>query len=471
MSLASIMSNPALRPWRVEANATLVLAWPLILTNLAQILVNSTDVLMMGWLGPGELAAGALAFNLYFAFLMFGIGLVNASGPLMAAELGRRNHAVREVRRTVRQTIWTCVAIAVPVWIALWNTEAILLTLGQNPKVAAEAAAYMHALQWSYLPSLAYLTLRSFLSVLQRPRWALAVGTTAIAVNAFANWCLMFGNLGAPDLGLVGAGVGSLITSLFTFGALTLVVLSDRQFRRYHLFGRFWRADWERFRAIWSVGLPIALTVTFEVTVFSAAAFLMGLIDTVSLAAHTIALQICAVSFMVPLGFSQAATVRVGRAYGANDETAMTRAGWTPFIMGVAFMGLMAVFMISTPHLLIGAFLDFADPANAKVIPLAVSFLFIAALFQVFDGAQVIGAGMLRGLQDTRVPMIYAALGYWIGGLGVGALLAFPLGLAGFGIWIGLASGLAIVSALLIARWIRRDRLRLTLPPWARNPA
>ena len=471
MSFASTMSNPALRPWGAEAKATVTLAWPLILTNLAQILVNSTDVLMMGWLGPGELAAGALAFNLYFAFLMFGIGLVNVSAPLMASELGRRNHAVREVRRTVRQTFWTCIAITLPVWVALWNTEAILIALGQDPKVAVNAAAYMHALQWSYLPSLAYLTLRSFLSALQRPRWALVVGTAAVAVNAFANWCLMFGNLGAPNLGLVGAGVGSFITSLFTFGALTLVVLTNRQFRRYYLFGRFWRADWERLRTIWKIGLPIALTVTFEVTVFSAAAFLMGLIGTPSLAAHTISLQICAVTFMVPLGFSQAATVRVGRAYGANDEAAMTRAGWTPFIMGVAFMGCTAVTMMSIPHLLISAFLDSADPANAQVIPLAVSFLFIAALFQVFDGAQVIGAGMLRGLQDTRVPMIYAALGYWIGGLGVGALLAFPLKMNGLGVWIGLASGLAIVSALLIARWMRRDRVGLTLPPWARNPA
>ena len=471
MSFASAISNPALRPWGVEAKATITLAWPLILTNLAQILVNSTDVLMMGWLGPGELAAGSLAFNLYFAFLMFGIGLVNASAPLMASELGRRNHAVREVRRTVRQTLWTCIAIAVPVWLVLWNAEAILLALGQDPKVSANAAAYMRALQWAYLPSLAYLTLRSFLSTLQRPGWALAVGSTAVAVNAFANWCFMFGNLGAPDLGLVGAGVGSFITSLFTFGALTLVVLTDRQFRRYYLFGRFWRPDWERFRAIWKIGLPIALTVTFEVTVFSAAAFLMGIIGTAPLAAHTIALQICAVSFMVPLGFSQAATVRVGRAYGAHDEAAMTRAGWTPFIMGVAFMGLMALIMMTVPHLLIGAFLDAADPANAQVIPLAVSFLFIAALFQVFDGAQVIGAGMLRGLQDTRVPMIYAALGYWLGGLGIGALLAFPFHMNGIGVWIGLASGLAIVSALLILRWLRRDGLGLTLAPWTRNPA
>ena len=449
----------------------MMLAWPLIFTNLAQILVNSTDVLMMGWLGPGALAAGALAFNLYFALLMFGIGMVNVSAPLIASELGRRNHAVRDVRRTVRQTLWTCIAIALPVWLILWNTEAILLALGQKPGIAADAAAYMHALQWSYLPSLAYLTLRSFLSALQRPRWALVVGSTAIAVNAFANWCFMFGNLGAPDMGLVGAGVGSFITSLFTFGALALIVLTDRQFRRYYLFGRFWRPDWERFRTIWKIGLPIALTVTFEVTVFSAAAFLMGLIGTASLAAHTIALQICAVTFMVPLGFAQAATVRVGRAYGANDEMAMTRAGWTPFIMGIAFMGCMGILMTTVPHLLIGAFLDHTDPANAKVIPLAVTFLSIAALFQVFDGAQVIGAGMLRGLQDTRVPMIYAALGYWVGGLGVGALLAFPLGMNGLGVWIGLASGLAIVSALLIVRWLRRDGLRLTVPPWVRDPA
>ena len=243
------------------------------------------------------------------------------------------------------------------------------------------------------------------------------------------------------------------------FAGLAAVVLVEPKFRRYRLFGRFWRADWPRFRALLKLGLPIAGILAFEVTIFSVSALLMGLIDADSLAAHAIATQITSITFMVPLGLNQAATVRVGLAYGARNREGVSRAGWASFAIGVSFMALTGLAMILAPHLLIRAFIDVADPANAHVIGLAVSFLALAALFQVFDGAQAVAAGMLRGLHDTRVPMVYAAIGYWGVGLPLGVLLAFRFGLAGVGIWAGLALGLAVVSVLLLARWLRRDRL------------
>lgn len=457
------------RLWIDEAKATLALSWPLIFTNLAQVALNATDVLMMGWLGADALAAGALGSNLYFALLIFGIGLVTAAAPMIAAELGRRRHSVREVRRTVRQAFWAGAIVCIPFWLVLWNGEAIMLTLGQEPALAAEAASYVRAMQWSLLPAYLYLVLRSFIAALERPRWAFVIGGLSIPFNAFANWCLMFGNFGFPALGLVGAGIGTVLSSLFMFGAMSLVVLSDRQFRRYHLFGRFWRADWQRHLELWRLGLPIGITLALEVTVFNAAVFLMGLFGAASLAAHAIALQIAAISFMVPLGFSQAVTVRVGRAYGAGDLDAIRRAGWTPFVMGVAFMGLMALVMILFPYSLIGAFLDRSNPANTEVITLAVSFLAVAALFQVFDGAQSIGVGMLRGLHDTRVPMIYAGVSYWLIGLTSGVALAFPMEMKGLGIWLGLALGLAAAASLMLYRWLRRGALRLDEAPWARH--
>lgn len=445
--------------WTAEIKATLALAWPLIATNLAQVAINATDVVMMGWLGPNALAAGALGSNMYFALMIFGIGIMTAAAPMIASELGRRSHSVRDVRRTVRQAFWAAATICVPFWIVLWQTESILVALGQEPALALQAASYTGAMQWALLPTFLFVVLRIFIATLDRPRWALVIGGLAIPFNAFANWCLMFGNLGMPALGLVGAGIGSVITSLFMLGTLSVVILSDRQFRRYHLFGRFWRADWPRYGELWRLGLPIGMTLAFEVLVFNAAVLLMGLFGATALAAHTIALQIAAISFMVPLGFSQAVTVRVGRAFGAGDRDAMTRAGWTPFVMGVTFMACMALLMILFPHALIGVFLDRTDPANAEVIRLAVSFLAIAALFQVFDGAQSIAAGMLRGLHDTKVPMIYAAVGYWLIGLSLGVILAFPFGMQGVGVWIGLATGLATVSVLMLYRWLRRDRL------------
>lgn len=447
--------------WRGEIRATAALAYPLILTNLAQALIYATDVLMLGWVGAGTLAAGTLGVNLYTAFLIFGNGLMTAAAPMIAKERGARSHSVRDVRRTVRQSMWAAFAITLPFWLMLWQGESIMLFLGQDPGLSREAAAYIRVVQWGLLPFLLYLVLRAFISALERPGWALAIGIAAVVLNAFVNYALIFGHFGAPALGLVGAGIASTVSNIFLFGAMALVVCLEPQFRRYRLFGRFWNADWPRFREVWRLGLPIAMTLALEVTIFNAAVFLMGLIGASSIAAHAIAIQIAALTFMVPMGLSQAATVRVGLAYGRKDKDGISRAGWTAFVMGVGFMSLTALLMWTAPELLVAAFLDRSDPANAEVIGLAVSFLTVAALFQIVDGAQVVGAGMLRGLHDTRIPMIFALVGYWVIGLGTAVLLAFWAGWEGVGIWVGLAAGLAAVSVLMMWRWMKREDLGL----------
>jgi len=445
--------------WRYEIRATLMLAWPMVLTNLGQTAMTATDVMMMGRLGAETLAAGALGSNLYFMVLIFGLGLMLATSPMMATELGRRRHSVRDIRRTVRQGLWLAVLVSIPIWIFLWNGEGILLAIGQEPALAREAGIYLHTLQWAVLPFYGYIVLRSFISALERPGWALVIVFAAVVANIVFNWAFMFGNLGMPRLEIAGAGLATTLSSVLMFAGLAIVVQREKRFRRYRLFGRFWRADWPRFVGLLRLGLPIAGILAFEVTIFNAAALAMGWIDAESLAAHAIALQIASVSFMVPLGLNQAVTVRVGLAYGAGDREGVSRAGWTAFILGVSFMALMALVMVLWPRTLISAFIDLADPANARVITLAVSFLAFAALFQIFDGAQAVASGMLRGLHDTTVPMIYAAIGYWGIGLPLGLLLAFPMGFQGNGIWIGLSSGLAAVAVLLLARWLRRDRL------------
>lgn len=447
--------------WGAEVRATLVLAWPIILTNLAQVLLGTSDVIMMGWLGADVLAAGALATNLNFAFLIFGIGVVTATSPMIATELGRKQHSVRDVRRTVRQGLWAAVSIAIPIWLVLWQAEPILIVLGQEPPLAREAAHYLHTLQWSILPFLGYIVLRNFVSALERPMAALVIGGLGVLVNALLVWSLMFGRFGLPALGLAGAGIGTTLTCCFLFGGLAFMVSVDRRFRRYHLFGRFWHADWPRYRHIWKLGLPIGLGLAFEVTVFNAATFLMGLISAHSIAAHVIAIQISSLTFMIPLGLGMAATVRVGRAYGAGDWAAVTRGGWTAWWIAIGYACCTAAAMILAGRELAGVFLasDVAD--NRPVIDLAVTFLVLAGLFQFVDAGQVVGMGMLRGLHDTSVPMIFAALGYWVIGLPLGVVLAFPLGLAGLGIWIGLAAGLAVVAVMLILRWASRRRLKL----------
>jgi len=450
------------RLWREELRATVALAWPLVLTNLTQSLIQSTDVLLLGWAGSAVLAAGTLGINVYYAFLIFGIGLVIAASPMIARELGARRNSVRDVRRTVRQTMWAAAVLVVPVWAVLWHTEALLLAMHQEPVLAAGAGRFARAVMWGMLPALWYLVLRSFVSALEKPAWSLAVGAAGVGFNAFLNYSLIFGRFGFPRLGLVGAGIGSTCANSFMFLAMALVVSLHPRFRRYRLFGQFWRSDAERFREVWRLGFPIAVTLALEITIFNAAVFLMGLIGAASLAAHAVALQIAAFTFMVPLGLGQAVTVRVGLAFGRRDRAGIARAGWTAFILGVSFMAAMALVMLAMPHRLVGLFLDPADPANGPVIALAVSFLFVAALFQVFDGAQAVAAGMLRGLHDTKVPMLFAAFGYWGVGLVTAVGLGFGLRWNGFGIWVGLASGLAVVSALMLGRWIRRERLGLT---------
>jgi MATE family, multidrug efflux pump len=450
--------------WRSEIRATASLAWPLILTNLAQVALGLTDVIMMGWLGPEALAAGALATNLNFAFLIFAIGLVTATSPMIAIELGRRRHSVREVRRTVRQGLWVAVTITLPIWVILWQGEWILRHLGQDPEISRQAARYLRALQWAFLPFLFYIVLRNFVAALERPLSAFWVGAAAIVVNALLVWSLMFGKFGLPALGLLGAGIGTSTTGLFMFVGLAVLVSLDRRFRRYRLFGRFWRSDWPRFREVWRLGLPIAFTIAFEVTIFNAAAILMGLISPEALAAHAIAIQIPSFAFMVPLGLGMAATVRVGLSFGAGNPAAITRAGWSAFTMAMVYSCFTAAIMLLFGRQLVGVFLDFDTPANLAVIDLAVSFLVFAGFFQIFDGAQALGSGMLRGLGDTRVPMIFAAIGYWGVGMPLGIVLAFWAGFEGSGIWIGLSAGLAIVAVLMMSRWIMRQRLGLLRP-------
>jgi MATE family multidrug resistance protein len=461
LSPTNQMSSSPRHLWLAELRATLALGWPLVLTNLAQMALTTTDVIVLGRVSASALAASALGVNLYIALLIFCIGVMTATSPMMAEAIGRKLHMVRDVRRTFRQGMWSAVIVSVPAWIILWQTEPILLLFGQEPQAAADAQAFMHMLQWGFLPALGFIVLRSFVSALQRPMWALVVTGVTILFNIAANWILVFGHLGSPALGLRGSGLATSLSNLFLFAVFALVVARHSKFRRFHLFGNWWRADWPRFAKLWRIGLPIGAAVAFEITVFNAAVFLVGQFGTAAIAAHVIAIQVGSLTFMVPMGLSQAATVRVGQARGAGDRDGITRAGWTAFAIAVSFMASMSVLILAAPHLLIGAFIDTSDAANAVVVQTALSFLVCVAVFQIADGAQAVSAGMLRGLQDTRVPMIYAALGYWGFGMPLGLLFAFQFGFGALGVWIGLAAGLVAVAPVMLWRWVRREQLGL----------
>jgi MATE family multidrug resistance protein len=441
----------------------------MVLTNLAQTGMTTVDVMFLGRLGPEALASGMLGLNLFFPFYVFAIGYMSAIAPMIARELGRKSHSVRDVRRTARQGFWAAAILCLPTLPALWGGEAVMLAFGQDPKLAAQAAAYLRALMWSLPFYLLFLALRSFVAALERPGAALAAVLVAFLVNIVANWALIFGRLGAPALGVVGSGYATTIAAATMTATLAAFALLDRRVRRYHVFGRFWRPDLARLRELTRVGTPIGLTMLFESSVFNAAVFFMGLIGAASLAAHAIVIQLASLAFMIPVGFAQAASVRVGRFLGARDWPALRRAGWTALALGVGGMGLTALAMILAPRALIGAFIDLAEPANAEVGRLAGGFLICAAAFQLFDGAQAVGSGMLRGLHDTRWPMLYALFGYWLVCLPIGLILAFPLGLGGLGVWIGFVVALALVAGLMLARWSRLTRTDAALDAVAKT--
>ena len=435
------------------------LGLPLIGAQLAQVGIQTTDIVMIGWLGPQQLAATALGASVFFACWLFAMGICSAVAPLVAYARGAKQP--RQVRRSVRQGFWVAVVIGLPLSAGLWQMEAILLTIGQDPTNSALAGGYIQAMLLGFVPSLWFIVMRSFLSAMDKGRVILVVSLLAVGVNVLCNYALIFGNFGFPRLELVGAGLASSLVACFMFAGLLIYTLLHRKLKRYALLIRLWRADWPLFRDIFRIGTPIGGTILMEAGMFAAAAQMMGRIGTTELAAHTIAIQCVSVAFMLPLGLGQAATIRVGLADGSGRWDDIGHAGWSAMALGMFCVVLTVLAYLLLPVTLVGFFLDLDLPENRAVLDYAVIYLAIAALFQLFDSGQVIASCGLRGLRDTRKPMLLAALGYWGIGVPTALLLGFELEWGGKGIWLGLAVGLAVTAVMLIARFALRERLHL----------
>lgn len=458
MTEAQVDSAPKIN-WQGEAKTTLLLAWPLIAAQLAQIGLGTTDVIMMTWLGPTHLAAGGLATSIMFLFLIFGIGVATAVSPLLAQAIGREDY--RSVRRTVRQGFWVSIMFATILVPFILQIEWIFEILNQEPELGALAATYIQFAAFQFYPFLLFTVLRGFLSAHEDTKVVLMATIIGIFVNALGNYALMFGNFGFPRLELAGAGISTIVVHSVTFLFALSYVLLRKRYQHYELLVRFWRPDWPRFIEIIKVGTPIGFMLTAEVGMFSVAAIMMGWLGTDELAAHLIAIQLASISFMVPLGLSQATTVRVGLQYGRGSKAGVGLAGWTSIVMGTGFMAFTCMLFVTIPHLFVSLFLDPAKPENLVVYGLAVSYLAVAGLFQLVDGAQAMAAASLRGLSDTKIPMYAAIFGYWLMGMPIGYFLAFVFELRGVGIWLGLAGGLTIVAVILNTRFAMRERLGL----------
>lgn len=448
-------------PMRAEIGATLRLAGPLALANLLQMAVYASDVIFVARLGQDALAASSLAVSIFMLVNWGLLGLTGAAAPLIAAELGHKRHSVREVRRTMRMALWLSVLCAAVGMVVCMFGETIMLATGQDPRISAMAQQFLTILSLALLPMIVSNVLRTFVSTMGKPFLATLITALAILVNVLGNFTLVFGYFGFPALGLPGSALSSLITATVTLIAYVLVIQSDRRMRRTYIWGRFWRPEWKRLKTMVRLGIPIALTVMAEGGLFGSAAYLMGNIGAAELAAHTIALQVAAAFFQIPYGIGQAATIRVGYHYGAGDREGVRRAGLAVFGVCLIAQVFAIAAMLGAPRLIISAYVDPDLPENAAVVAFALQFLVIAAAFQLADGVQTVAAGALRGLQDTKWPMIIALAGYWLVGFVVAAWLGLWTPLAGMGVWTGLMAGLVVVALLLTWRWWRREKLGL----------
>lgn len=446
--------------WGAQIWATLALGLPLVGTQIAQIAIATTDVVMLGWYGTEELAATVLASQAFFVVFIFGSGFANAVLPLAAQAEGRNDPT--HVRRSVRMGMWILLLYATVAMPFLWNLEPGLIALGQKPELAALASDYIRIAQWGMFPAVMMMALRSFFAARSRAGivlWSALFGTL---VNGVVNYALIFGHFGMPEMGVRGAAVASVFSSTVIFVIMAGWALWHPRHLDYRLFQRFWRPEWPAFVEVFRLGLPIGLTILAETGLFLAASVMMGWLGTIQLAAHGIAIQLASISFMVPLGLSQAATVRIGQAYGRGDMAKLARAAHTVMALAVVISLMAAALFWIFPEALVSLFLDETNADAAELMRAAVPLLLVAAAFQLVDAIQAIGAGLLRGIKDTRIPMIIAVVSYWPVGLSAAYGLGFGLGLGGPGIWAGLAIGLGVAAVLLNLRFARRERFLAT---------
>lgn len=456
-------------PLLLEVRALLLLALPLALSNIAPFGFSAVNLAILGRQGADQLAAGALAYGLFILSLSILTGLDAAAMTLVANALGReKDRQSGYIRILMQHAALTALAYCAALWGIFWWSEQLLLATGQDPAIAAAAGGMIRYLMWALLPYTVFKLIRALIGAHGEQRLSFIVVVGGVMLNGLLGWLLIRGNAGDPAADLRGAALATCLAS--TAMAATIVAISSvqPQFRHYRLLRQREAFDATVIRRLLSLGLPISITLLFETAVFYAAMIIMGRFGVAQLAAHSIAMQIVSMAFKLPVGLGQAASIRVARFNGAEDFAAARTAGWATFSVTIVLALSTATMMLLFPLQLIGWFVDTSAPENGAIIAYARQFLYLAALFQIVDALQGSMAGVLRGTQDTLVPMLIAGIGYWFIGLPAGSLLALHFGMEGYGIWVGLAIGLAVVAAFMTLRWMRigsRAAARSALPP------
>lgn len=434
-----------------HARAITILGLPLVGGHVAQFAIGLTDTIMLGWYGAEALAAITLAGSYFFSLFLLGSGFAFAVMPLVAAAAGAGED--QQIRRTTRMGLWLSLIYSVLAMPLLWWSEPVLLALGQKEQTAVLAAQYLRIAGWGLFPALLVMALKSYLAALERTQIVLWITLLAAAVNAVVNYMLIFGNWGAPEMGLAGAAIASVVTqlvSLIAVLAYALWVLPEHE-----LLKNFWRPDPEVFSRVLRLGLPIGLTNLSETSLFAASAMMMGWLGTAPLAAHGIAVSLAGLTFMVHLGLSNGSTIRAGNALGRKDPEHLARGAKVATVMSLAMSLVAIAAFLLIPEQLMSLFLAEDDPQKPQILAIGVGLLVMAAMFQMVDGLQAIALGVLRGVQDTAAPMLIAALSYWGLGIPCSYVFGFVLGYGGVGVWVGLVTGLGCAAVLLMWRFWR----------------
>jgi multidrug resistance protein, MATE family len=437
--------------WRAELAETVRLAVPMALTQLGQVVMMTTDLVLIGRLGDKSLAAAALAHTVLFVAFTCGMGVVGAVAPLAAQAYGARQP--RMVRRALRVGLWATFMLGVPLTLVQFKGADILIALGQTPESAVLAGRYLMGMAWAIIPGWTFIALRNFMGAVNRPEPALWITLAAIPANGVLAYGLIYGAFGLPALDLLGAGLATALINIAMCIAALWIAYTRRPFKKYRVLGRFWRTDWPLFGKLLVIGLPISGALLLEYGLFASAALLMGRISTTAVAAHQIALQTAAVLYMVPFGISMAATVRVGHAVGERNAIATRRAGFVAIGLGAAFMATMTVIISLVRHEIPPLFLGADAIGAAETLALAATLLVFATSFFITDGVQAVAGGALRGLNDTRVPLVFSALSFWAVGFLSSVGLGFFTSLGAIGVWVGLSLATAVYAALLVWRF------------------
>jgi MATE family multidrug resistance protein len=432
---------------------TLVLGLPLVGSQVGQVLIGATDALMLGRYSVAALAAGTLGASTFFTLFVVGIGFAYAQMPVVAEAAARGE--TQTARRATRMGLWLCMGFALLVMPVTFYSAPLLRLLGQEEALATDVQAYLRIAGLGMLPAMIMAAFRAHLSALERTHVVFWATVVAAAANVFLNWLLIYGNWGFPEMGLRGAAVASVAVQVVSAGILLTYALRGPGMAKFELLRNPWRPEWPTFFRLMRLGWPIGLTHLAEASLFTVSAFMMGWLGTAPLAAHGIVMQVAAVTFMVHLGLSSAATVRVGQARGRGDANGLRDAAWAALALSGLFALAAVAFYLTAGGAVIGLFIGPDDPDRAVILAMGATLLLLAALFQLVDAAQVMALGLLRGLQDTAVPMVWAVLSYWVLGVPSSYLLGFTLGMGPAGIWWGLVIGLTAAATTLMVRFWR----------------